>query len=128
MSLAPSFVANYDGATIKSMERALKVLGFAGAEETAIGATIVKTRYEQILAEGKQDIVISTCCHSVNTLVQKYFPNLAGYLADVVSPMRAATLRQNEKGTSRRIYRLYRALYLQKSRGWKNIRARWIAC
>ncbi len=89
VSLAPSFVANYDGATIKSMERALKVLGFAGAEETAIGATIVKTRYEQILAEGKQDIVISTCCHSVNTLVQKYFPNLAGYLADVVSPMQA---------------------------------------
>ena len=71
VSLAPSFVANYDGATIKSMERALKVLGFAGAEETAIAATIGKSLYEQILAEGKQEIVSSTCCQSVNTLVQK---------------------------------------------------------
>ena len=68
-SIAPSFVANYDDATIKSMEKALKILGFAGAEETAIGATIVKTRYEQMLREGAQDIVISTCCHSVNTPV-----------------------------------------------------------
>ena len=30
----------------------LKALGFAGAEETAIGATHVKTAYEQLMAEG----------------------------------------------------------------------------
>lgn len=99
-SIAPSFVANYDGATIKSMEKALKILGFAGAEETALGATIVKTRYEQILEKGEQDVVISTCCHSVNTLVQKYYPNLVGCLADVVSPMQAhcAKLKKEHPG------------------------------
>jgi len=99
-SIAPSFVANYDDATIKSMEKALKILGFAGAEETAIGATIVKTRYEQMLREGAQDIVISTCCHSVNTLVQKHFPELTKYLADVVSPMQAhcAKLKSEHPG------------------------------
>ena len=38
-SIAPSFVANYDGVTLKSMDRALKRLGVAGAVETAVGAT-----------------------------------------------------------------------------------------
>lgn len=42
-SLAPSFIANYEGAGIGGMRTALKKLGFYDAEETAIGATIVKT-------------------------------------------------------------------------------------
>ena len=46
VSLAPSFVANYDGISINSMKKALKTLGFYDVEETAIGATIVKKEYE----------------------------------------------------------------------------------
>ena len=88
-SLAPSFVANYPGATAATMEKALKQLGFTGVEETAIGASIVKTEYERIIAEGKQEVIISTCCHSVNTLVEKYYPEVLPYLATVVSPMQA---------------------------------------
>ncbi len=41
VSLAPSFIANYDDVGIEAMEKALKQLGFAGVEETAVGATIV---------------------------------------------------------------------------------------
>ena len=89
VSLAPSFVANYSGVGIESMRRALKQLGFADAEETAIGATMVKTEYERLLHEEKRDIVITSCCHSVNLLIQKYFPAELMYLADVVSPMQA---------------------------------------
>ena len=88
-SLAPSFVANYEGVGIKGMREALKKLGFADAEETAIGATMVKTEYERILKEEDRDILISSCCHSLNLLVQKYFPELMKYLADVKSPMQA---------------------------------------
>lgn len=88
-SVAPSFVANYPGATIATMEKALKQLGFAGVEETAIGASIVKTEYERIIEEGKQEVIISTCCHSVNTLVEKYYPEVLPYLATVLSPMQA---------------------------------------
>ena len=88
-SIAPSFVANYNGVGIEAMRDALKKLGFADAEETAIGATIVKTEYERILREEKRDILISSCCHSVNLLIQKNFPHLLEYLADVVSPMQA---------------------------------------
>lgn len=88
-SLAPSFTANYDGAGIEAMEKALKQLGFYAAEETAIGATIVKREYDRILEEGEQDVIISSCCHSINLLIEKYFPSALRYLAKVVSPMQA---------------------------------------
>ena len=89
VSLAPSFIANYDGVGIESMRKALKALGFFDVEETAIGATIVKTEYERLLAEEKRDIVITSCCHSINLLIQKHFPSALEYLADVMSPMQA---------------------------------------
>ncbi len=89
VSLAPSFVANYEGVGINAMTAALKKLGFFGVEETAVGATIVKTEYERMLKEDERDIIITSCCHSINLLIQKYFPSCLEYLADVVSPMQA---------------------------------------
>lgn len=88
-SVAPSFIANYHGIGINGLRKALIKLGFKDAEETAVGATIVKTEYEKMLAEDTRDIVISSCCHSVNLLIQKYFPSLLVDLADVMSPMQA---------------------------------------
>lgn len=89
VSLAPSFIANYEGVGINAMAKALKKLGFYDVEETAIGATIVKTEYDRMLNEEKRDVVISSCCHSVNLLIQKYFPQALEYLADILSPMQA---------------------------------------
>ncbi len=89
VSLAPSFVANYEGVGIGAMREALKKLGFYDVEETAVGATIVKTEYERMIDEGTRDIIISSCCHSVNLLIQKYFPKALDFLADVLSPMQA---------------------------------------
>ena len=92
VSLAPSFIANYDDIGIEEMEKALKKLGFHSVEETAIGATIVKTQYEEILKSKRQNILISSCCHSVYLLIQKYFPHVLKYLANVKSPMQAHAL------------------------------------
>ena len=89
VSLAPSFVANYDGTGINSMRKALKKLGFYDVEETAIGATIVKTEYERMIKEDERDIIISSCCHSINLLIQKHYPAALPYLADIMSPMQA---------------------------------------
>ena len=88
-SLAPSFIANYDGVGFEELKAALKKLGFADAEETAVGATIVKREYERLLNEDNRNILISSCCHSVNLLIQKYYPSCLPYLADVLSPMQA---------------------------------------
>ena len=89
VSLAPSFIANYDGVGIESMRRAIKKLGFYEVEETAIGATIVKKEYERMIEEEERDIIISSCCHSINLLIQKRHPKCLEYLADVMSPMQA---------------------------------------
>ena len=89
VSLAPSFIANYDGVGIESMRRALKKLGFTDVEETAIGATIVKNEYERMIKEEERDVIITSCCHSINLLIQKRFPECLQYLADVMSPMQA---------------------------------------
>ena len=88
-SVAPSFIANYDGVGFEELKASLKKLGFADAEETAVGATIVKREYERLLNEGDRNILISSCCHSVNLLIQKYYPSCLPYLADVLSPMQA---------------------------------------
>ena len=87
MSLAPSFIANYEGVGIEAMREAVRRLGFADVEETAIGATMVKREYDRMLEEEGKDIIISSCCHSINLLIRKYFPEQLPYLADVVSPM-----------------------------------------
>lgn len=89
LSLAPAFVANYHGCTLESFQKALLPLGFAGVEETAIGATIVKQEYDRMVQEEKQSVIITSCCHTVNTLIQKYYPQALGCLATVKSPMLA---------------------------------------
>ena len=89
VSLAPSFIAYFNGAGIAPMRDALKKLGFTDVEETALGATIVKREYDRMVNEESSDVIISSCCHSVNLLIQKYHPSVLPYLADVLSPMQA---------------------------------------
>lgn len=88
VSLAPSFISNYANASIDSMRTVFKKLGFYDVEETAVGATIVKNSYNKML-DDKHDVIISSCCHSINLLIQKYYPKALKYLADVLSPMLA---------------------------------------
>lgn len=88
-SLAPSFYAYYEGSSFADLKEALLSLGFKGVEETALGATLIKRRYEELLKEGKKEVYISTCCHSINLLVERYYPDLTENLAPVLSPMLA---------------------------------------
>ena len=88
-SVAPSFTASYPGIGIDSLEMALKKLGFAGAEETAIGATIVKKEYERILEEERPNILVSSCCPSINLMMRKYYQDILFTLAPVITPVQA---------------------------------------
>ncbi len=88
-SIAPSFTAFFDGVGIEPMREALLKLGFTGVEETAIGATYVKREYERISKEGTQSIVITSCCPTINLLIEKYYPELTDCLAPVMTPMQA---------------------------------------
>lgn len=96
-TVAPSFIAEFPLADFSTMRRCLQQLGFADAQETSIGAQIVKTEYENMIASGKHDVIISSCCHSINSLIQKYHPAVLPFLAPVLSPMQAhAQLIQQE--------------------------------
>ena len=88
VSLAPSFISVYSEYDVESFKEGIKKLGFYDVEETAIGATIVKNAYDEML-DDEHDIIISSCCHTINLLVQKYYPKALPYLADVLSPMLA---------------------------------------
>lgn len=89
VSLAPSFISYFSYTSMDEIVNALKKLGFYEVEETAIGATIVKKAYDEMLKEEDRDVVISSCCHSINLLIQKHYPDARKYLANILSPMLA---------------------------------------
>ena len=87
VSIAPSYLGIMDYETPGQVVDALLRLGFAAVRETAEGASLVTAEYARILAEGQMPNMITTCCPSVNDLVEKYYPSLVKFLAPVVSPM-----------------------------------------
>jgi uncharacterized Fe-S cluster-containing protein len=89
VSLAPSFISYFSYTSMDEIVNALKKLGFYSVEETAIGATIVKKAYDEMLQEKDRDVIISSCCHSINLLIQKHYPEAKKYLANILSPMLA---------------------------------------
>ena len=95
-TLAPSFIAAFDAVGFRPMAEAMKKLGFTDVEETAIGAYMVKTRYEQLIDEGAE-LIISSCCHSITRLISKYHPKCLQYYAKVISPMEAHARLIREK-------------------------------
>ena len=86
-SIAPSFISACDVPSFASMEKALLALGFAGVRETAEGASQVKKEYEQLLQS--HSLLISSCCPTINYLIEKYYPGALGHLAHVLTPMQA---------------------------------------
>ena len=98
-SIAPSFAAAFPGIGITSLTRAIMQLGFKGAEETAIGATIVKNEYERILREERPDVLVSSCCTSINLLMRKHYPDTLFALAPVISPLQAHCMEIKRRHT-----------------------------
>lgn len=87
VSIAPSFVGSFKLAEPGKMVKALKALGFDLIEETAIGAEIVSLEFEKHIQGSEQENLITSCCPSVNYLVEKHYPKLLDYMLPVVSPM-----------------------------------------
>ncbi|MDD2209145.1 MAG: [Fe-Fe] hydrogenase large subunit C-terminal domain-containing protein [Bacilli bacterium] len=87
ISLAPSFLNSFENISFKQIQEAAKKCGFFEVEETAIGATIVKNAYDEMVNKNEQSIIISSCCPSINLLISKHFPDCVPYLAPVLTPM-----------------------------------------
>ena len=87
ISIAPSYLGVLDYETPGQVVDALLKLGFSEVRETAEGAAFVTKEYKRILAEGEMENMITTCCPSMNDLIEKYYPSLTKYMIPVVSPM-----------------------------------------
>jgi iron only hydrogenase large subunit-like protein len=79
-----------------------------------VGATIVKKEYDALCDSGR-DVLISTCCHSINLLIEKHYPDAAKYLAPVLSPMLAHAKDIKERHPNAKVD-LLGALHQQEER------------
>lgn len=96
VTLAPSYSGIYKKP--KKLIAALRKLGFEIIEETAIGAEIVSDLYKEYMDNhNDKKNLITSCCPSVNLLIQRYYPELLPYLLPVVSPMIAHSILLKEK-------------------------------
>ncbi len=87
VSIAPAYLGVMKYKTPGQVITALLKLGFREVRETAEGAAYVTNEYEKLLMQGSMENIITTCCPSVNDLIEIYYPSLAKYMAPVVSPM-----------------------------------------
>ena len=87
VSIAPSYMGLLKYKSIGQINAALRKLGFTDVRETSEGAAMVTAEYARLLEEGKMETIITTCCPSVNDLIEIYYPQLSPYMAPGVSPM-----------------------------------------
>ncbi|MGL5978430.1 MAG: [Fe-Fe] hydrogenase large subunit C-terminal domain-containing protein [Erysipelotrichaceae bacterium] len=87
--IAPSFIANFPNLNFESLRANFKAWGFFEVVEAALGANIVKQAYEKQISETQPDVLISSSCHSVNLLIEKYYPDLIPLLSPTLTPVQA---------------------------------------
>ncbi len=87
VSLAPSFAALWEMEKIEKLPAVLKKLGVMAVEETVIGAQPVTSVYEMYTKMPGDQCYITSCCPTVNALIQKHYPEIIPFLIPVVSPV-----------------------------------------
>ncbi|MDR1092611.1 MAG: PAS domain S-box protein [Clostridiales bacterium] len=102
-SVAPAFIGSFPVGGFAAMKIALLKLGFADAEETAVGAAAVSAEYMRILQTGRFKNFITSACPAVNYMIRLYYPKALPYLAPVVSPMAAHARMLKESRPDARI-------------------------
>ncbi|HNX96031.1 MAG TPA: [Fe-Fe] hydrogenase large subunit C-terminal domain-containing protein, partial [Holophaga sp.] len=89
VSLAPSFVSEFEGIEPAQLIAALRRLGFSAVSETALGAQEVSARIAQELDAASGRIFISTACPVAVDLICKFHPAWVDRLTPVYSPLLA---------------------------------------
>lgn len=85
-SVAPSFAALW-GEESRRLPGLLKNLGFFAVEETVVGAEPVTRVYETYARMPGDQCYITSCCATVNAMIQKHFPEVIPCLIPVISPV-----------------------------------------
>lgn len=95
--IAPAFVGQFGPlATPNKIKQALKLLGLFDMYEVAIGADLGAVEeahhYVHEVVSGQQPFLATSCCPSWSMLAKQYFPTLAPYVSQSLTPM-VATAR-----------------------------------
>ena len=96
--MAPSFPAEFADMDYRTVVGILRALGFDPVLETSFGADLVAREYRKLVAETNGHRYLATTCPAICGYVERYFPDMVGDLAPIVSPM-IATAR-----AARRMY------------------------
>ncbi len=89
VSLAPSYISEFDDIGPARLTAALRRLGFSGISETALGAQEVSAHAAQMLNTSDTGIHISSACPTAVELIKKYYPRCAGFVTSMLSPVLA---------------------------------------
>lgn len=107
ITLSPAYLGAIDQSEPGQFIEALYQLGFYEVRETAEGAIYVNEEYDRLLSEGTMKNIITSACPVINSMVEKYYPDLIPYMAPVVTPVIAhGRMLRQEYGENVRIVSL----------------------
>src|SRR6056297_217232 len=86
VSLAPSYLTAYEDFKWYNIIGTLREMGVDLITETAQAAELVAEYFNKKIGEHSKTLV-SSCCPSIINLIEKHYPEMSEYLADIVSPM-----------------------------------------
>lgn len=89
LSLAPSWVSEFESCEAAQLIAALRRLGFAAVSETAIGAELVSARVSSYLQQSRPGVYISSACPVVVEYIRKYSTDHLQAVTPILSPMLA---------------------------------------
>ena len=103
VSLAPSYLTAYQDIEWYNIIGTLRAMGVDIITETAQAAELVGDYFNKEIKDRKKPL-ISSCCPAVINLIEKHYPEMREYLADIVSPMNLhASLLKTKYGEKSRV-------------------------
>ena len=89
--IAPAFWGQFgDKATPGKILTAMKILGFQGLEEVAVGADLCSVEEAEEFVRDvpeKQPFMATSCCPAWSVMAKKEFPGMAPYISMTMTPM-----------------------------------------
>jgi len=103
VSLAPSYLTAYPEIEWFNIIGTLRELGVDIITETAQAAELVAAKFNKMIG-GREKTLLSSCCPSIINLIEKHYPEMRDYLADIVSPMNLhASLLKEKYGENSKV-------------------------
>lgn len=87
LSLAPSWISEFETLKAEQLIAAVRKLGFMAVSETAIGAEWVSEKVSEYLQHSNPGIYISSACPVVVEYIRKYSPEHTASITPLLSPM-----------------------------------------